>query len=66
MNGREGIGLEINCTLDHNSAWEDGSGDVYYVLTANRDIEEGEWLMWKYNWQSGAGIAIPGVSFFFN
>ena len=66
MNGREGIGLEINCTLDHNSAWEDGSGDVYYVLTANRDIEEGEWLMWKYNWQSGAGIAIPNVSFFFN
>jgi hypothetical protein len=36
------------------------------VLKANRDIAAGEWLMWKYNWKAGAGIAIPGLMFAFD
>ena len=66
MNGRNGEGLDINCNLDRNSAWQDGNGDVFFVLTANKDIEEGEWLMWKYDWQSGSGVAMQGLTFSFD
>jgi hypothetical protein len=66
MNGRDGVGFDINCDLDRTSAWLDGEGGVWFVLKANRDIAVGEWLMWKYNWTAGAGIAIPGLMFAFD
>lgn len=66
MNGRDGVGFDINCDLDRTSAWLDGEGGVWFVLKANRDIAAGEWLMWKYNWKAGAGIAIPGLMFAFD
>ena len=65
MNGRDGVGFDVNCDLDRHSAWLDGAGGVWFVLRANRAIKAGEWLMWKYNWMSGAGIAIPGLTFSF-
>ena len=40
--------------------------DVVYILYANRDIEEGEFLMWKYNHRAGASLLIPGLSFSFD
>ena len=66
MNGEIGEGYEINCDLDRHSAWLDGTGGVWFLLRANRDINEGEWLMWKYDWTSGAGIVFPGLTFSFN
>jgi hypothetical protein len=66
MNGRDGVGFDVNCDLDRASAWLDDAGCVWFVLRANRDIAEGEWLMWKYNWMAGAGIAIPGLTFTFD
>jgi hypothetical protein len=66
MNGRDGVGFDVNCDLDRASAWLDDAGCVWFVLRANRDIAEGEWLMWKYNWTAGAGIAIPGLTFAFD
>ena len=66
MNGRDGEGHDINCDLDRHSAWLDGQGGVWFVVRANRDIDEGEWLMWKYNWTAGAGIVIPGLTFAFD
>ena len=65
MNGRDGVGLDVNCDLDRTSAWLDDEGGVWFVIRANRDIAPGEWLMWKYNWMAGAGIAIPGLMFAF-
>ena len=65
MNGRDGVGLDVNCDLDRTSAWLDDEGGVWFVIRANRDITAGEWLMWKYNWMAGAGIAIPGLMFAF-
>jgi hypothetical protein len=64
-NGRDGVGFDINCDLDRHSAWPDRTGGVWCLLRANRDIAEGEWLMWSYNWSAGAGIAIPGITFSF-
>ena len=66
MNGRDGVGYDINCDLDRTSAWLDGQGGVWFVVRANRDIDEGEWLMWKYSWNAGPGIAIPGLTFAFD
>jgi serine/threonine protein kinase len=66
MNGRDGVGYDVNCDLDRASAWQDSAGCVWFVLRANRDIAEGEWLMWKYNWMAGAGIATPGLTFAFD
>ena len=66
MNGIGGVGFEVNCDLDRNSAWPDGSGGVWVLLTANRDIKAGEWLMWNYIWTAGAGIVIPGLTFAFD
>ena len=66
MNGRDGVGFDINCDLDRKSAWRDEEEGVWFLLTANRDIAAGEWLMWKYAWQSGAGIAMPGLTFSFD
>jgi len=66
MNGRRGVGLDINCDLDRSSAWLDEEGGVWFLLKANRDIEEGEWLMWNYDWTAGAGIVIPGLTFAFD
>ena len=66
LNGRDGVGYDINCDLDRTSAWLDDEGGVWFVIKANRDIAAGEWLMWKYNWTAGAGIAIPGLVFAFD
>ena len=66
MNGRDGVGFDVNCDLERTSAWQDGAGGVWFVLRANRDIAEGEWLMWKYNWTAGAGIPTPGLTFAFD
>jgi hypothetical protein len=66
LNGRDGEGHDINCVLDRHSAWLDGQGGVWFVVKANRDIDEGEWLMWQYNWTAGPGIAIPGLTFAFD
>ena len=66
MNGMDGEGVDINCDLDRHSAWLDNQGNVWYLLKANRDIREGEWLMWSYKWRAGAGIAIPGLTFQFD
>ncbi len=66
MNGVDGVSYEINCDLDRDSAWLDDAGSVWFLLNANRDIEEDEWLMWSYNWTSGAGILFPGLTFSFN
>ena len=66
MNGVDGVSYEINCELDRDSAWLDDAGSVWFLLNANRDIEEDEWLMWSYNWTSGAGILFPGLTFSFN
>jgi serine/threonine protein kinase len=66
MNGRKGEGDDINCYLDRNSAWRDSNGDVFFVLKANRDTAPGEFLMWKYDWQSGIGVLIPGFAFSFD
>ena len=66
LNGRDGVGYDINCDLDQHSAWLDDDGGVWFVIKANRDIAAGEWLMWKYNWTAGAGIAIPGLAFAFD
>ncbi len=65
MNGNIGGGHDINCYLDRNSAWKDSAGCVWFVLKANRDIAEGEFLVWKYVWRAGSGIAIPGVTYSF-
>ncbi len=66
MNGRNGEGNDINCNVVRHSAWRDATGDVFFVVKANRDIAAGEWLMWKYDWQSGSGVVIPGLSFSFD
>ena len=66
MNGRDGVGFDVNCDLDRTSAWLDDAEGVWFVIKANRDIAPGEWLMWKYNWMAGAGIAIPGLMFAFD
>jgi hypothetical protein len=65
MNGMDEVCWEVNCTLDRQSAWLSGE-DVVYVLYANRDIEAGEFLMWKYNHRAGASLLIPGLSFSFD
>ncbi len=56
-NARNGVGFDINCDLDRNSAWLDGDGG---------DIAAGEWLMRKHNWMVGPDIAIPGLTFSFD
>jgi hypothetical protein len=65
MNGIDEISWRINCHLDRQTAWLSGE-DVVYVLYANRDIEAGEFLMWKYNHQAGASLLIPGIQFNFD
>lgn len=66
MNGYEGRGHDINCRLDRGSAWRDENGGVWFVLYANRNIEEGEFLMWNYDWKSGPGVGIEGVTYSFD
>jgi hypothetical protein len=65
MNGIDQVLWEVNCKLDRQSAWLHGE-DVVYVLYANRDIEAGEFLMWKYNHRAGASLLIPGLTFSFD
>ena len=65
MNGIDEQSWQINCNLDRQSAYLIGD-DVVYILYANRDIEEGEFLMWKYNHRAGASLLIPGLSFSFD
>ena len=66
MNGRDGDGPDVNCTLDRHSAWKDEAGRVWFLLRANRDISEGEWLMWKYDWRAGAGLSGQGAAYTFD
>jgi hypothetical protein len=66
MNGRDGDGHDVNCTLDRHSAWRDEAGRVWFLLKANRDISEGEWLMWKYDWRAGAGLSGQGAAYTFD
>jgi hypothetical protein len=38
---------------------------VWFVVYANRDIAEGEFIMWKYNPYAGSGLLAHGKPYSF-
>jgi len=64
MNGFDDLREEVNCTLNRNTAWKYGD-DVWFVVYANRDIAEGEFIMWKYNPYAGSGLLAHGKPYSF-